>query len=124
MYVDGMPAVGEVKYFFQLQFGNTVHTLALVSVFSPPDQELLELSHHAMYICHSSGIDTLIVVDVKVITAVISMVLDFQVTAKGEIIIPDNRFSLVEAPFLKLAALYGALGEDDDTNDNDNGTAM
>ncbi len=64
------------------------------------------------------------VVDVKAITAVISMVLDFQVTAEGEIIIPDNRFSLVEAPFLKLAALCGALGEDDDTNDNDNGTAM
>ncbi len=124
MYVDGTPAVGEVKYFFRLQFGDTVHTLALVSVFSPLDQELLELSHHAMYICHSSGIDALMVVDVKAITAVISMVLDFQVTAEGEIIIPDNRFSLVEAPFLKLAALCGALGEDDDTNDNDNGTAM
>jgi hypothetical protein len=54
MYVNGMPAVGEVKYFFRLQFGDTVHSLALVSVFSPPDQELLELSHHAIYICHGA----------------------------------------------------------------------
>ncbi len=124
MYVDGMPVVGKVEYFFRLQFGDTVHTLALVSVFSPLDQKLLELSHHAVYICHSGGIDALTVVDIKVITAVVSMVPDFQVTAKGEIIIPDNRFSLVEALFLKLAALCGALGEDDDTNDNDNSTAM
>jgi hypothetical protein len=124
VYVDGTPAVGEVEYFFRLQFGETVHSLALVSVFSPPDQELLDLSHHAVYICHSGGMDALTVVDVKAITAVVSMVPDFQVTAEGEIIIPDNRFSLVEALFLKLAALCGALGEDDDTNDNDNGTAM
>lgn len=124
MYVDGMPAVGEVEYFFRLQFGDTVHSLALVSVFSPPDQELLELSHHAAYICHRGGPDALTVVDVKAITAVVSMVPDFQVTAEGEIIIPDNRFSLVEAPFLKLAALCGTLGEDDDTIDNTNDTVM
>ena len=93
-------------------------------MFSPPDQELLNLSRNAIYICHGGGIDALTVVDIKAITAVISMVPDFQVTPEGEIIIPDNRFSMVEAPFLKLAALCGALGEDDDTNDNDNGTAM
>jgi hypothetical protein len=101
MYVNRMPAVGKVKYFFRLEFSNTVHSLALVSVFSPPDQELLELSHHAVYICHGSGIDSLIVVDVKAITAVISMVPDFQVTAEGEIVIPENRFLLVEQSFLK-----------------------
>src|SRR6267154_1762976 len=124
MSVDGTPMVGEVEYFFRLQFGDTVYSLALISVFSPPDQELLNLSRNAVYICHGSGIDALTVVDIKAITAVVSMVPDFQVTPKGEIIILDNRFLMVEAPFLKLAALCGALGEDDDTNDNDNGTAM
>jgi len=124
MSVNGTPMVGEVEYFFRLQFGDTVYSLALVSVFSPLDQELLNLSRNAVYICHGSGIDALTVVNIKAITAVVSMVPNFQVTPEGEIIIPDNRFSMVEAPFLKLAALCGALGEDDDTNDNDNGTAM
>lgn len=87
-------------------------------MFSPPDQDLLELSHHAAYICRHGGVDTLAVVDVKTIMAVVSMVPDYQVTTEGEIVIPENRFSLVEQPFLKLAALCGTLGEDDDAIDN------
>ena len=120
MDVDRVPAVGEVEYYFRLQFGDTVQSLALVSMFSPPDQELLELSHGAIYICRSGGVDALTVVDVKLITAVVSMVPDYQVTVKGEIVIPENRFSLVEQPFLKLAVLCGTMGEDDDGIDNEN----
>jgi len=92
----------------------------LVSLFSPPDQDILELSHHAAYICHHGGIDALTVVDIKTITAVVSMVLDYQVTVEGEIVIPQNTFSLVEAPFLKLAALYGSLSDDDNGIDDAN----
>ena len=50
--------------------------------------------------------------DTKAITAVVSMVLDFQVTAEGKIIIPDTSFSLVEALFFKLATLCETLSED------------
>lgn len=124
MYVNRTLAVGEVEYFFRLQFGDTVHSLVLASMFSPLDQELLDLSHRAVYIYHSGGIDALTVVNVKAITAVISMVPNFHVTTEGEITIPVNRFSLMEAPFLKLAALCGALAEDDDTIDNANDTVM
>ena len=93
-------------------------------MFSAPDQELLELSHHAAYICHHGGIDALTVVDVKAIKAVVSMVPDYQVTVEGAIVIPENRFSLIEAPFLKVAALCGTQGEDDDAIDNDNDSAF
>ncbi len=48
------------------------------------------------------------------------MVLDYQVTVEGEIVIPQNTFSLVEAPFLKLAALYGSLSDDDNGIDDAN----
>ena len=88
----------------------------MVSPFSPPDLELLELSEGAAYICHHGGLDTLVVVDVTAICAVVSMVPDYQVTVKGEIVIPEGKFSLVEAPFLKFASFYGTL---DDDNDND-----
>lgn len=124
MHVDGAPAVGEVEYYFRLQFGDTVQSLALVSMFSPPDQELLDLSHQAVYICQHGGIGALKVVDVKSITAVVSMVPDYQVTGEGEIVIPENRFSLVEQPFPKLAVLCGTMGEDDDGIDNENNAAL
>jgi len=122
MDVDGTFAIAEVEYFFWLQFGDMVHSLALVSMFSPPDQDLLELSHRAAYICQHGGIDALTVVDVKSITAVVSMVPDYQVTVEGDIVVPNNRFSLVEAPFLKLAALCGMHCEDNDTIDGANNT--
>jgi hypothetical protein len=118
MDIDGTSALAEVEYFFRLQFNDIVHSLALVSVFSPPDQETLELSHGTAYICQHGGIDALMVVDITSITAVVAMVPDYQVTVEGEIIIPDNRFSLLEAPFLSLTTLSGAVGEDEDTIDN------
>jgi hypothetical protein len=113
--IDGTFAIADVKYFFRLRFDDTVHSLALVSMFSPPDQEVLELSQHAAYICCYEDLAGFRVMDVKAITAVVSMVPDYEVTTEGDIIIPENRFSLVEAPFLKLATLCGTLGEDDDT---------
>lgn len=56
------------------------------------------------------------------ITAVVSLVPNYQVTVEGDIIVPENRFSLVEAPFLKLVALCGAQCEDDDAIDDANNT--
>ena len=52
------------------------------------------------------------------------MVPDYQVTIEGAIVIPENRFSLIEAPFLKVAALCGTQGEDDNAIDNDNDSAF
>lgn len=120
MDIKGTPAIAEVEYFFRLRFSDTVYSLALVSVFSPPDQEILKLSNHAVYICRHGGTDALTIVDVKAITAVVSMVPDYQVTVNGDIIIPENTFSLVEAPFIRLAALCGIVEDDIDDIDNSN----
>jgi hypothetical protein len=90
----------------------------LVSVFSPPDQDILKLSHNAAYICYRSEPEALSVVDVKTINAVVAMVPDFQVTPDGNLIAPKDRFSLMESPFLKFAALSGTLDGDDDAIDD------
>ena len=117
-----MSAIADVEYYFQLRFEDTVHTLTLVSMFSPPDQDLLKLSQRAVYICHHGEPCDLTVMDIKAIKAVVAMVPDFQVTVDGDVIIPKNTYSLVESPFLRLAALYGAHGEDDDGIGNDTDT--
>ena len=88
--------------------------------FSAPDQEILELLNHAAYICHHGGTDALTIVEAKVITVVMSMVLDYQVMVDGNIIIPENRFSLVEVLFIRLAVLCGIMeDENDDIDDAD-----
>jgi hypothetical protein len=117
--INRAPSIADVEYFFQLRFGDVIHSLALVSVFSPPDEELLKESNHAVHICRHGGVAALRVVDVKSISSVVSMVPDYQVTAEGDIIIPENQYSLVDVPLLKLASLCGTLGGDDDGNDND-----
>jgi hypothetical protein len=118
---DEVPAVqvADVEYFFQLRFGDVVHSLALLSMFSPPDQAILEESHHTVYLCHYAigGAAALTVVDVKSIKSVVSMVPDYQVTAEGDIIIPDNQYSLVDAPLLKLTSLCGTLANDDENDE-------
>jgi hypothetical protein len=48
------------------------------------------------------------------------MVPDYQVTVNGDIIIPENTYSLVEAPFIRLAALGGIVEDDIDDIDNSN----
>ncbi len=103
-----------------MRFGDAVYSLALVSLFSPPDLNILELSHRAAYICHHGSLGALTVIDVKTITAVVSMVPDYQVSSKGDIVVPENTFSLVEAPFLNLASLCGTLDDSDDATDDVN----
>ena len=119
--------IADIEYFFWMQFEDVVYSLALVSVFSLPDLNVLKLSNNAAYICYRGEPEALSVVDVKTINAVVAMVPDFQVVADGNIIIPKNRFSLVESPFLKLVVLSGQSGtldgDDDaidDTTDNVN----
>ena len=69
-----MSVVADVKYFFWLQFGDMVYSLALVSMFSAPDQDLLKLSHHATYVCHRGCPDVFTVIDIKAIKVVVAIV--------------------------------------------------
>jgi hypothetical protein len=88
----------DVKYFFRLNFNNEVHSLALASIFSPPDDTLLKRSSGAVYVCHYDGDNALQVFDVKKIHSVVSMFPDYQVTLEGDIVVPENQFSLLAHP--------------------------
>jgi hypothetical protein len=111
--------IAEVRYFFRLKFGELIHTLAVASVFSPPDQELLDLSHQAVYASHYRGDDALIAIDVKCLESVVSMVPYYKITPEGEIEIPDTEHFLVEKMGLDITALFGEdeHGDDDDEQD-------
>lgn len=100
-------AFAEVKFYFQV---TTVQwediTLALVSLYSSPSQQLLDESYNTLVSCLSQGDAGLRVIPVKSIIAVVGMV-------------PHTPFGpgtatkhfVVEKPGLDVAVLGGAIEE-------------
>jgi|ERR1700722_13345037 len=66
-------AFGEVHFYFQLSIHDTTHTLALTSLFGPPDPFLLAASSSTVWSCKALGDAGLVVVDVSQILSVVSM---------------------------------------------------
>ena len=114
---DGSASFAEIQYFFRLRFSaDEVHSLALVTLFSLPDPEILRCSSQTVYLCRYQGDMALKVVEVKTIKAVVSMVPDLKVTPAGNVE-ELGQFFLVEKPGLDIAEL---TGEEDQSDDDDN----
>ena len=97
-----------MQYFFQVKDQhNTVHTLAMVSLFSDPVQELFEESSGTLVVCQYRGQQALTVVDFKSIEAVVAMVPFSRFPG-------HNWFFLVEKLGLDVAKLGGYEEEDID----------
>ena len=45
--MNGAHHVADVEYFFRLQFGDIIHSLAVVSMFSLPDDDAPRAWQHA-----------------------------------------------------------------------------
>ena len=76
----------------------------MISVYSEPHGELLKKSHGSFISCKYSGDDSLVVVDISCIQAVVAMVPHCLRSAEGD----DDRFFLIEKPGLDVANLGGA----------------
>ncbi|KAL0565973.1 hypothetical protein V5O48_016040 [Marasmius crinis-equi] len=117
---EGTTQYGEVQYFFALRFGDECYPLAMVSIFSNPDQDLLEKSYGTVHMCYYQGQDALQVIGVKKIKALVAMVPDFQISG-DKVIAEDNKFFLVKKPSLQGQEFFGLddLGEQDDDDNDD-----
>ncbi|PBK94769.1 hypothetical protein ARMGADRAFT_927209, partial [Armillaria gallica] len=105
-------------YYFQLCFEHTCYTLALVSIYSPPDAVLLHESSRTVYSCEHQGDTGLHAVFISDIAAIVAMVPLFDVTGEGEVIIPENWYFLVEKPGLDVAILWGKEEQDIDGDED------
>src|ERR1700712_4325993 len=65
---------GEIQYFFIVEIGGEEVALAMVSIYSAPDLELLEKSFHTVYVCRYQGQEALQAVPVQQIVSVVAMV--------------------------------------------------
>lgn len=100
---------GEVQYFFRAQISTEVtKALALISVYDPPDADLLQESSHALWVTKYRGNMALKVIDIKTIKTCVAMV-PFTKPA-------DGHFFVCEKMGLEVG-YYG--GEYEDPNDSD-----
>lgn len=115
--------MAEVQYYFRLTVNDVKHSLAMVSLYSPPDLELWKESHNTIWSCRYQGQANIRVVEVKSVMSVIAMV-PFPVTGAGGVRAMENlrttgRFFMVEKPGLDVAPLNGAEEDTRTTGDED-----
>ena len=72
--MNGKHKIAEVQYFFQLIIGDDRHTLAMLSIYSQPHEELWNTSSGTLSVCKYSGQHVLHVVPATTIVSVVGMV--------------------------------------------------
>lgn len=102
---------GEVQFFFRAKLGNEIKACALVSVYGPPDEDLLHESSHALWLCHYNGNETLKVIDIKQIATCVAMI---PFTDP-----PDGRFFVCEKMGLQVSLFTGTEEDPWDPSDPD-----
>jgi hypothetical protein len=88
---------GEVKYYFTKMFGDELRAFALVSLYSPPDENLLQRTHHTLLVCRYRGDLSFVVVAVESILSVVAMA-PFPFTVDGQ----DGQYFVIEQPGLDV----------------------
>jgi hypothetical protein len=103
----------EVQYFFQAQVpAHGTLTLALVSVYGPPDQQILTESSNALWACEYTGHDALEVFPVTWIKSCVAM---------PPLKKPADRwFFVCEKMGLAVASMGGNVEELNENEDNSN----
>ena len=112
---EGGICIGNVQFYFYICFGKAQHPLAMVSLFSLPDTEVLSDSSGTVYLCKPlSAPEGLVVLPVTAILSVVSMFPEMRVSEDG-VISETGKFSLMRHAFIELAHFSdGGLFDDDD----------
>lgn len=90
-------------------------SVAIVSVYSLPHDELLTISHNTLWSCTHHGNDALSVVDVKSIKSVVSMAPHRPKLPSGA---EEDHFFVIEKPGLDIASV-GVTNEDEEEDSDD-----
>jgi hypothetical protein len=103
--------IANVLFYFYLRFGDTQHPLAMLSLFSTADEDILADSSDTVYLC--DPFDGLAVVPVTAIRSVVSMFPEMEVNPACEISL-TGKFSLMRHAYIELSTyLSDGLFEDD-----------
>jgi hypothetical protein len=106
--------LAEVYFFIHIRHDGEELGLALVSLYSRPDIDLLRVSHDTLWSCEHQGDSALHFIDVRIIQSVVAMIPHSPVIRGQE---ASDRFFLVEKPGFDVALIAGT--EDDILGDMD-----
>ena len=118
MEINGQLEFGEVQFYFKILVHNEERGLVLLSLYTRPDNTLLQMCSNTVYSCQHRGDEGLIVVEVKAITAVVAII-------PHKICLPtapdankpieeralEDRHFVVEKPGLDVAEMGGVVEE-------------
>jgi hypothetical protein len=102
--VDDNERIAEVYFFIHLRHNGIEMGLALVSLYSEPHRDLLQISHGTLWSSEYHGDSALKFVDVKAIKSVVAMIPHSPVIRGQE---ARARFFLVEKPGFDVAIIAG-----------------
>lgn len=93
-----------------------MHTLAVGTLFSKPDADLLTSSYSTVYACKLT--DHVNVFHVQCVKAVVAMIPYFKVTQDdSNIITPENEYFLLEKLGLEITQLLDETGQPENDED-------
>lgn len=94
----GDEAYAEIQFFFQADVDDEILTLALISRYSPPEQDLLEASSKTLWVCEEldEATSSMEIIEVETIRSVVAMV-PFD----------DGRVFMVEKMGLEIGSMAG-----------------
>lgn len=105
---DGVIQFAEVSFYFIKIIGGISKALALVSIYSAPDEYLLRHSHSTLLVCRYQS-EVLFVIDVKSILSVVAMV-PFPFIVGGR----DNQHFVIEKFGLDVVEVDDPIDEEQD----------
>jgi Transposase family tnp2 len=110
--------IANVQFYFFMRFGENRYPLAMVSLFSLPDDAVLSASSNTVYLCDALvGREGLAVVPITDIYSVVAMIPDMIASQDGSIT-HTGKFSLMRHAYVGLAP-FTSGDQFDDENDND-----
>ncbi|KDQ57311.1 hypothetical protein JAAARDRAFT_178964 [Jaapia argillacea MUCL 33604] len=83
IFYNGHYEFGEVQFFFRAQVQGKVVVLAVLSLFSRPDENVLQSSYNTVWLCKYQGDTALVVIEVTSILSVVGMVAQKQMLEYG-----------------------------------------
>ena len=105
--------IADVQFYFCMCFGGTQHPLAMVRLFSLPDQEVLQDSSETVYLCDVlPGHEGLYMVHVSAIHSIVCMFPEPEVSDTGQII-HTGKLALMQHPHIGMAQFSDQTVEDD-----------
>lgn len=112
--------IANVLYYFYIRFGDDRYPLAMVSLFSKPDPEILLESSGAVHLCDQiTGCGGVAVIPITAVHSVVAMIPEMRVEPSGQITL-TGKFSLMRHAYLEVARFANdVLSEEDEERDDD-----